>query len=222
MKNVLRFGLIAIVLAQFASCTSNNAIESELFYKSFGLNKTIQSVKVTTYEAKAKFDEVVKGNPLTDLESENYIATFNNDEFVKEMNYFDNEDEEIYSKYIYSYDDKHRVIELKGYDADGKITHKRHNTYGDEEYTMVDLFYFNEKESENKTVYQLDGNYEREWKCYADGELQSMGRNEYNSGKISKKTTFDKDGKVSRYIEYTYSKNCTQVLMHMHKKAIQK
>ena len=153
----------------------------------WGLNCPVKSIKVTTYNAKNKFGEIVK-DKISD--ENNYTVAFNVDGNAETISYFDNEGELLsMSKYKYNSDGK--LMELSSYDKDGDLIYQCIYEYeGERVIKNVSKYYWDETPNIYENTNEWNGERLICAKSTKNGELQS----------VAKYSKWDKSG--AEWIEY--------------------
>lgn len=153
----------------------------------WGLNCPVKSIKVTTYNAKSKFGEVVKDKIAI---GNNYIATFNASGDAETISYFDNEGE-LLSMSKYKYNSDGRLMELSSYDQEGDLDYQHIYEYeGERVIKYVSKYYWDDTTDIYEVTNEWNGEYLISVKSTRNGELQS----------VAKYSKWDKSG--AEWIEY--------------------
>ncbi len=153
----------------------------------WGLNCPVKSIKVTTYNAKSKFGEIVK-DKISD--ENNYTVAFNIDGDAETISNFDNEGE-LLSKSKYKYNSDRKLMELSRYDKDGDLIYQYIYEYeGERVIKLVSKYYWDETPNIYENTNEWNGERLICAKSIKNGELQS----------VAKYSKWDKSG--AEWIEY--------------------
>lgn len=180
------------------SCDNN---KRKCHYEDYGLNCPVKSIKVTTYEAKSKFGDVVKDDLAQDG---HYQATFNAVGNLEAFySYDDNGD--LVSVEKYKYDKDENVVEFSTYDNEGALMYSLQFEYVDDKISSyVQKSYWNDEEERRTYNHKWDGGYIVETDLLVNGELFSKTKNTNTSKNKREWVLYDKNGEeISRgYEEY--------------------
>ena len=193
MKSLI-FTISTMCIPLFVS-SCKNEISSDC--KRLGLNTTVKSVQVKTYEAESKFGEIVRG----DLDRDgNYLASFDEEGNLTSITDFD-DDGELDSKTVFAYDDRNRLITYTQYYWNDLVSSFEY-VY-DENY----LVKLNQKLFKNVlTEYKRNGEQILEYKKFVDGEIEEMAKYLESSSTRASYIVYDNEGKELRTVQEEYDK----------------
>ena len=196
MKSLIFTISTMCILLFVSSC--KNEISSDC--KRLGLNTTVKSVQVKTYEAESKFGEIVRG----DLDWDgNYLALFDEKGNLTSITDFD-DDGELDSKTVFAYDDRNRLITYTQYDWNGDVDISFEYVY-DENY----LVKLNQKifEKVYLTEYKRNGEEIQESINSVDGEIEETAKYIESSLTRASYVVYDNEGKELRTVHEEYDKD---------------
>ena len=190
------FTISALSAILFVS-SCNNEISSDC--KRLGLNTTVKSVQVKTYEAESKFGEIVRG----DLDWDgNYLALFDKRGNLTSITDFD-DDGELDNKTVFAYDDENRLTNYTEYDWNGDADISIEYVYEGNYLLKSKQIIF---ENVYLTEYKRNGEEIQEYTYFADGKIENTAKYLESSSTRASYIVYDNEGKELRTVQEEYDK----------------